>query len=266
MSKKLKTCALIQVRMSSSRFPGKALCDIDGITTTEHVINSLKMSRKIDEIILATSIDPGDDPLEALAKENNISFFRGYLNNIAKRFLGASQKFNADMIVRITGDCPFVSYELVDLLIDSHLKTNADYSGFETGKLPVGVGSEVFSVKALKRLVQFDMDFDYSEYMTFYFKNNPQVFSISIVSVPNEFQYPEYRLTFDYKEDLKMFNQLSLKIKEKNLARSLSNILLVLKECPEIAKLNSHLTLKYQTDKQLVDKINKATIINIDSK
>ena len=261
MHDKTKICAIIQVRMSSSRLPGKALCDIDGLTVIERVINSLKLSKKIDEVIIATSIDREDDPIETLARNNKISLFRGDLDNVAKRFLDASEKFGADVIVRVTGDCPLVSYEIVDLLVDSHFKTEADFTSLETEKVPVGVCSEIISPKALKKLVQFNLNLNYSEYMGLYLKNNPDYFSINIVPAPLWFQCPQYRLTLDYAEDLDMFNQLYIKLKEMNMAISLTNILLVLEKHPGIAKLNSHLTLKYQTDKQLIDRLNKVTRI-----
>jgi len=253
--------ALIQVRMGSSRLPGKALCDIDGMTAIERVVESLRPSKYIKGVIITTSTEPEDDSLEELAEAKGIAIFRGDRINILKRFLDASEEYGADIIIRVTGDCPLVSYALSDYMIDRHLKAGADYTATETAKLPVGIYPEVISQKALKKLSTLEMDFDYSEYLSFYFTNNPHIFLIHTAPAPKEYQFPEYRLTLDYPKDLNMFNALYKKLREDGLAVELSNVLKVLKNHPEIAKLNAGLALKYKSDNILIEKIKQATKI-----
>jgi spore coat polysaccharide biosynthesis protein SpsF (cytidylyltransferase family) len=223
----------------------------------------LSGSKFIEDIIITTTIEPEDDAIEKLARSKGISFFRGDSKNIVKRFLDAAEKFNSDIIVRITGDCPLISYEISDYLIDNHLKNRADYTAIDPEQVSAGTYPEIISYSALKRLARYDINFDYSEYLTFYFKNNPDVFLINIASAPQEYRFPEYRLTLDYQEDKEMFNALFKKIREHNLTSSLSNILTVLRKHPEIPQLNSHLTLKYRADKDLIKRINEATKIKL---
>ena len=104
MNKEQKICALIAVRMKSKRLPKKALVDIDGYTAIERVVNNLKPSKYIDEIILATTTNKEDDAIEELAKKRGLLFFRGNEDNVVKRFIDAAEKFNADIVVRVTGD------------------------------------------------------------------------------------------------------------------------------------------------------------------
>jgi len=245
--------------MNSARLSGKAMCDIDGLTAIERVVESIRSSKLIDDVIITTTLESEDDVIEKLAINKGITFFRGDNKNIVKRFLDAAEKFNSDIIVRVTGDCPLVSYEISDYLINSHLNKNADYTCIEVEKVPTGTYPEIISYSALKRLAGYKINFDYSEYLTFYFKNNQDIFAVNIAAAPEEYKFPEYRLTLDYEEDKKMFNALFKKIKEYKLSSSLSNILLVLKKHPEIPQLNSHLTLKYRTNKELIKRINEAT-------
>lgn len=261
-NQKYHISAFIQVRMNSTRLPAKAMCDIDGLPAIERVVESIRPSKFIDDIIITTTVESEDDLIEKLARSKGISFFRGDSKNIVKRFLDAAEKFDSDIIVRITGDCPLVSYEISDYLINSHLKSSADYTAIDFKEVSAGTCPEIISYSALKRLANYDINFDYSEYLTFYFKNNPDIFSINIAAAPQEYKFPEYRLTLDYEEDRQMFNALFKKIREYNLSSSLSNILMVLRKHPEISQLNSHLTLKYRTDKELIKRINEATRIN----
>lgn len=254
-------CALIQVRMSSTRLPNKALHEIGGVPAIVRVVESLHRSEYIDKIVLTTTRDPSDDALEMLAKQRGLLFYRGDCENVVKRYFEAGLQFGADVIVRATGDCPVVSSELADLLIRSHLENKADYTATETDKVSVGVFSEVISSSALKSLHERSFDFNYSEYMTYYFKNNPDLFRINIMTAPPEYCFPQYRLTLDHEEDLKMFNRLFQKMEQERLSYNHSNLIKILQKYPEISDLNSHLTLKYKTNIELMEKIRTATTL-----
>lgn len=251
--------------MDSTRLPGKAMREIAGVTAIERVIESLGPSKYLNEIVITTTTEPEDNALETLAREKNLLIYRGDRDNLVKRFLEAGEKFNSDLILRVTGDCPAVSYEIADILIASHIDRSADYTAAETERLPVGVCSEVISFSALKKLNGLNLNFKLSEYLTYYFMNNPGLFSVNVVSAPKEYQFPQYRLTLDYQEDLDMFNRLFYKLKENKLVFSLKNVLSLLNEYPDIAKFNSHLTLKYKTDSELIAKIKEATTIKTSS-
>lgn len=259
----MKISALIQVRMKSERLPGKALLKIDGIAVIEHVISNLKLSKYIDDIIICTTKGKEDDLLEEFAKINNISIFRGDVDNVIKRFYDSARKYNTDIIVRIAGDCPIVSCEAADLLIKSHIETGADYTSIEANVTPIGSFPQVISYNALEKLTQYDLDFNLSEYMIYYFTNNPNYFTINIVPAPPAYKHPEFRLTLDYEEDLKMFNRLFMKIREANMKLNLRNILFILNKYPDISHINEHLVEKYKNIyDELMDNIKRATTIN----
>ena len=261
MNKKPKICALIQVRMKSKRLPKKALVDIEGYTAIERVVNNLKPSKYIDEIILATSTNKEDEPIEELAKNTDLPFIRGDEDNVVKRFIDAAEKFNAGIVVRVTGDCPLVSYEIADYLINSHLEKGADYTGIETDEAPIGTGSEIITLSALKKLTTVNVDLNYSEYMTFYFRNNPDFFSINIVSCPKKYSRPNYRMTLDYPVDLEFFRVIFKKFQPGSGAIPLAKTIAFLDRHPEVVAINKNMPLKWKSDQKLMNEINEATII-----
>lgn len=108
------------------------MINIEGYTAIEKVVNNLKPLKYIDEIILATSANIQDDSIENIANRKNILFFRVDENDVVKRFIDVTKKFSADIVVRVTGDCLLVSFEMALYLINSHLEKGADYSGIET--------------------------------------------------------------------------------------------------------------------------------------
>ncbi len=262
MNGNAKICALIAVRMNSKRLPKKALVDICGYTAIERVVNNLKPSEMIDEIILATSTNKDDDPIEELAKKKGLLFFRGDEDNVIKRFIDAGNKFSADIIVRVTGDCPLISYEITDYLIKSHIKTGADYTGIEMGRVPIGTFSEVITLSVLEKLSKQNLNLNYSEYMTFYFKNNPEIFSLNILPAPEAYISPDYRLTIDHPADLELFRIIFKELEVGKNAIPLSKTIAFLNQHPQIAKINQNLPTKWMNDQQLIIKLNDITTIN----
>jgi len=260
-TKKPRICALIAVRMKSKRLPRKALLDIEGWTAIERMVNNLKPSKLIDEIILATSTNEQDDPLEELAKGKRIPFFRGDEDNVIKRFIDAAEGFNADIVVRATGDCPLISYEIADYLVGGHLEKGADYTGTEIEKVPVGTFSEVITLSALKKLAGSSLDLNYSEYMTYYFRNNPDIFLINIMEAPGKYTRPDYRMTLDYPEDLEFFRKIFRKFNPGSKAIPLEKTISFLDRHPEIVSINKDVSLKWRDDKELIKKLNRITKI-----
>ena len=162
----------------------------------------------------------------------------------------------ADIIIRKTADCPFPSPEILDILLKQHFLAGADYTAAR--KSAVGTASEIMNVSALKKIKAYFPQAAYSEYMTWYFKNNPEFFRLNLVDLP-ESLVRDYRLTLDYQEDLDMFNCIQNYLDENKVKYSIENKFEFLDAHPEISSINSHLTLKYRTDQQLIDTLNRET-------
>ena len=262
-NKKQRVCALVAVRMESKRLPNKAFLDLGGHTILERVVINLKASEYIDEVIIATTNEKQDDPIEEFSIDKKISFYRGSKENVLERYWNAAKLYEADIVVRATGDNPFVCYEIVDLLIRNHVSRNSDFTMVEKEKLPMGVATEIISKKSLDFLLSQKMNFSFSEYMTFYFINNPKFFDICVIPAPVKFRShnPRARLTIDYPEDYELAKFIVKSINPRNTSIKLENILRLISNNPEIIYINQGLGVKWLDQKKLVDRISLNTKI-----
>lgn len=145
-----KIVLVVQARMGSSRLPGKMMRSIAGRPAIDHVIDRVLQSNRPHECWLACSESVADDPLAKQAKKKGLSVFRGDEDDVLARFVGVAEKTNADILVRITGDCPMADPAVIDAVIDRHLKEGADFTSNTLERsFPDGLDVEVFSRQAL---------------------------------------------------------------------------------------------------------------------
>jgi spore coat polysaccharide biosynthesis protein SpsF len=153
-----KIVLIIQARMSSTRLPGKSLMALAGKPLVYRMVERLKKCKQVDEIVIATSVNPEDEVFVELAKELEVSYFKGNLLDVRNRYLNAAEKFQADFIIRIPADNPMPDWNEIDKLVEFHLEHNP--SGFSSNLAQVnnsgyldGIGAEIFSTKLLQQSV-----------------------------------------------------------------------------------------------------------------
>lgn len=207
-----KIIAIVQARMSSTRLPNKVLLDLAGLPVLTRVFNQLSYSKLLTNTVLATSTDPSDDPLENWANRNNQKFYRGDLNNVLKRFYDTATKFNANIIVRITADCPLIDPAVVDSVIKGYLEGSYDYfTNINPPTFPDGLDTEVFSFSTLEKAYQEAELQSEIEHVTPYIRNHPELFRIG--NILCDTNYEKLRWTLDNQEDYgflaSIFNDLS---------------------------------------------------------
>jgi glutamate-1-semialdehyde-2,1-aminomutase len=143
--------AIVQARMGSTRLPGKVLADIAGKPILEHIVARLRRSRLINDVLIATSSTPADDCIADAAAERHFKVFRGHECDVLDRYYQAAKSAAADIVVRITGDCPLIDPEVVDRVIATFLSGECDYaSNTIVCSYPDGLDAEVFSFAALE--------------------------------------------------------------------------------------------------------------------
>ena len=201
----MKIGAIIQARTSSIRLPGKVLKELpyaSGITCLEQVIRRLKKSKKLNDIIIATTKQKEDNDIINIVKKEDVKYFRGSKENVLSRYYFAAKENNIDTIIRVTSDCPCVDADITDLTIDDHINKMADYtSNSLTRTYSHGLDVEVFNFDALKKAYK-NATKDYErEHVTPYINRNPQKFKINLVKAPKELNYPDIRITLDTEED-----------------------------------------------------------------
>lgn len=255
---------VVPCRMKSTRLPGKATRPIYGVPSIERcLLNTLAITRS-EVTVLATSAHPEDTVLEQHNLDGRVAVVRGSEDDVLQRFFVAIEQLEADIVVRVTGDCPVVSYEIADMLIESHLRTGADMTYCRWGEFPVGINSEVYSVTALRRLKGLMPDTSYSEYLNAYFKNNPDYFTLNEVQMPDLYRHPEWRLTLDEPVDLELFELLfsTLGIEREPIA--FEQIVQFFADNPAAAAINAHVAVKYASNNGFVRFLNQATTIKAD--
>lgn len=254
---KARIGVIIACRMKSTRLKRKAILPIQGLASIERCIINAKKIKSADEIILATSTLPEDQVLKKYALKQRVRFFAGDPEDVMLRYLGVAEKYKLDIVIRVTGDCPIVSYEMAEFLLQRHFEKGNDYTGPK--EYVTGLISEIYNVNTLKKVVEHLDNAKHSEYMTWYMLTNKDIFQIGTVELPKEW-VRNYRLTLDFKEDLDMLNALfgKLQLKEPDI----KNIYKILDENPEIPAINQQLSDKYKTDKKLITMLKKETKIN----
>ena len=244
---------IIQARMQSRRLPGKVLLPLEGKPVLWHIFSRLTKSKLIDEVCISTSTNPADDKIEKFAHEYGIKIFRGSEENLVKRHLDAGKKFNADVIVRVTGDCPLVDPKIVDKVIKVYLEDKKlDFaSNSKTKTYPIGLDVEVFPVKTLEKIFSISEDSVFYEYfISNYIYENPLIFKSKGISL-NKANL--LRWTLDYPEDYTFFKKIFGELYLDNKIFHMDDVLNFLKEHMEISKINSmHYNefshLKYQRE------------------
>lgn len=197
-----KTIALVQARMSSSRFPGKVLTPLAGKPMVIQQLERLARATHIDQIVVATSSDASDDPLVETLHSFGYSTFRGSLTDVLSRFTGAAREHQADVVVRITADCPLLSPTVVDRVIEEFQAAGVDYaSNTLDPTYPDGLDVEVVRVAALEALAAMELDADEREHVTLGIYRRPETFTVHSVTDPAANQ-SDLRWTVDTPEDL----------------------------------------------------------------
>ena len=197
-----KTGAIIQARMQSARLPGKIILPIppiNGKPLLQSIIDSLKESLYIDEIILATSTHSENDVLENIASVNNIRLIRGSESDVLSRFVSAIKKFELQTIVRVTADNPILDPRLLDKLLLYHNAENNDYT--HSSNLPLGMNLEIVGADVLKEIsVSPDLTKEDREHVTFSIGSSKEYKSGMIPLWPESLT-DKIRLTVDYPVD-----------------------------------------------------------------
>lgn len=225
--------------MDSSRLPGKVLLPILGKPIIWHIYQRLKFSEKIDKICISTSNEKSDAPIVKFAKENNIDCFQGSKENLVSRHLGAAKKFNADVIIRITADCPLIDPKIIDDLINLYQK-NLDIDFLSNTKVrtfPIGLDVEIIPTRTLEKILPISEHPDFYEYfISMYIYEHPEEFTSLGISLdkPNLLRW-----TLDYMEDYEFIKQIYSNLYKENAIFGMNDIIKLLEKHPELVKINS---------------------------
>lgn len=231
--------ALLQARIGSTRLPGKVLKDICGKAMLEHEILRIKDSKLIDNVVLATTDKEQDEPVAKIGEKNGISVFRGSEKDVLDRFYQAAKKFEADIIVRLTGDCPLHDSAVIDKVIQFYLDNNDKYdyvSNVRPATYPDGMDVEVFPFSILENFwMEGKMPSD-REHVTGFLARNLDLFRIG--NVEHDQDVSSVRLTVDEPRDFELVKKIYSELYTKKNNFDLNDIMDLFSRRPELLKIN----------------------------
>ena len=216
---------VVQARMSSSRLPGKVMMSVPGkqYSIIELIFDRLSNCKNINKIILATSLDESDDVLALKMMKAGYEVVRGSLDDVLSRFISVIDKFNSEHIVRVTADCPLIDPDLIDKLIDFHLKNKNEYSSLALDPTyPDGLDAEIVNSNVIKKLEDQDLSKPDREHVTHYIYTHQDKYKIG--SYKDNEDYSHVRLTLDEPLDFTFFEKFIEDIKIDPLLIKYSDI------------------------------------------
>jgi len=228
--------AIVQARCGSTRLPRKIFKSLSNRPLIWHVVNRLKYSKFINQIIVATTTNSEDDELVSWCIENDVLFYRGEVNDVLSRFYGAAIKFNAKDIIRVTADDPFKDPIIIDEVADFYFKQNLDFAyNNKPPTFPEGLDVEIFSIKALKLAQSLSSDNFEREHMTQFFFRNPKFFKQLNYAQKKDESY--FRWTIDTLNDYEMAAEVYKELFNENsifLKNDIINLLTIRKDIYEL--------------------------------
>lgn len=242
---RLKVVAIIQARMGSARLPGKVLKKVLDKPLLQYLIERVRQSNLIDNIVVATTTSDVDEPIVELCKKMSIPYYRGSETDVLSRYYEAAMQIKADVIVRLTSDCPILDPKVMDTVIAFFLSNHHSYhyvSNTLQRSFPRGMDTEVLSLAALKEANQAAKSNSEREHVTAYIVNHPDKYkTANILYKENQSQH---RWTVDTAEDYLLIRKIIETLHVKDPQFSLEDALALLDKFPEWKLINSHIEQK----------------------
>jgi spore coat polysaccharide biosynthesis protein SpsF len=231
----MKIVAIIQARMGSRRLPGKVLADVCGKPLLHYVVCRVRQSRTLSLFAVATSDHSTDDVIEMFCQTNVVPCFRGSQDDVLDRYYHAAKHFQANVIVRLTADCPLLDPVIIDDVVQTFLSGEFDYVS-SAPNYPDGLDTEVFTLKALKQAWQEARLPSEREHVTPYITKNPGRFRVG--SVKNDQDLSHMRWTVDEPQDLELVRQIYQRLLDKPIF-GMADILALFQQHPDLYAINA---------------------------
>ena len=238
----MKVVAIIQARMGSTRLPGKVLKDIGGETMLARVVRRAQQATLLDQIVVATTVESGDDVIVAECECLRVPVFRGDEQDVLDRYYQAAKAYDADTVVRVTSDCPLIAPEITDRVIRAFLDETPDCASNTLGRTyPRGLDTAVVTTAALARAWREAPEPYQRAHVMPYIYQNPDLFRL--LSVTGEVDYSNYRWTVDTQEDLDFVRAVYDRLGNDDTF-GWRDVLKILAQEPELTELNRHIRQK----------------------
>ncbi len=238
----MRTVAIVQAHMGSTRLPGKVLADIDGRTMISRVVERARRARRVDEVVVAATTNPSDAPLIEECARLRLPTFRGSEQDVLDRYVRCARERDADPVVRITSDCPLLDPGIVDRVVDAFHASPCDYaSNVLERTFPQGLDVEVVSRLALERAALETREAWQRVHVTPYISRHPDRFRL--VGVRAEADYSRFRWTVDTEDDLAFVREIYARFRPRT-DFGWTEVLALLAREPKLVEINRHVRQK----------------------
>ncbi|MFD2333515.1 cytidylyltransferase domain-containing protein [Cohnella sp. GCM10020058] len=241
----MRTAAILQARMGSTRLPGKVLMRAAGLPLLQHELERVSRATRVDEIVVATTRESADDPIAALCRKLGYRCMRGDEADVLGRYAEAAKACQADAIVRLTGDCPLIDPAVIDRVASAFLDRSSpvDYASNTLVRTdPRGLDTEVFSAEALQRTAREAKHAAEREHVTRYMYRHPDRFRL--LNVPGTRDLHEHRWTVDTTEDFELVSRILAALYSQQPHFGTSDVLALLDRNPSWLSINAHIAQK----------------------
>jgi len=232
----MRVVAIIQARLGSSRLPGKVLQDLGGSTMLARVVRRTQRAGSLDGVVVATTVEQTDGAVVAECGKLEVPVYRGDEQDVLDRYYQAAQACSAEVIVRITSDCPLIEPEIIDKVVLAFLEARPDYGSNTLERTyPRGLDTEVMTISALECAWQNATERYQRVHVTPYLYENPDQFRL--LSVKNAQDYSGYRWTVDTPDDLAFVREVYQRLGDGDAIHWMDVVALLARE-PQLAELN----------------------------
>ena len=241
----LKTAIIVQARMGSTRLPGKVLKEILGKSLLEHQTERIRRVKSSDEIVIATTVSGADDVIEELCGRLSLPCFRGPEEDVLARYHAAATVFHADVVVRLTSDCPVIDPDVVERVVQFYLGHSAEFdyvSNVLTRTYPRGMETEVFPFRVLDEAFHETTLPSDREHVTPFIYRNRQRFRLANVAC--DMDLSRHRWTVDTEEDFALIRRIIEELYPGNPAYGMADILGLFDRDPGMFLMNAHVEQK----------------------
>ena len=231
--------AILQARVSSSRFPRKVLAPLLGKPMILRQIERVRRARTIDRLLLATSDAPSDAELVSLCKRDGVEWYCGSLEDVLDRFYQAAVRFEPEHVIRLTGDCPLVDPFVIDAVVEKHLREKNDYtSNTLIPTFPDGLDVEVFRFSLLEEAWRNATLPSEREHVTLFMHKRPETYKLGNLERKGE-SLQHLRWTVDEPEDLVLVSKIYEALYPSNPSFTTQDVLDFLAKHPEMLEINN---------------------------
>ncbi len=241
----MRTVIIVQARMTSTRLPGKILKRVLGKTLLEYQYERLRRVRHADEIVIATTTNEMDQPIVEWCERLGAACFRGSEHDVLARYHGAAVQYRADIVVRVTSDCPLIDPIVIDQVIGYYLDhiASCDYvSNCQMRTYPRGMDVEVFSRQALNEAFAEAIEPTEREHVTPFIYHHPERYRLASITFTENQSH--HRWTVDTPEDFELVEKILTEIYPARPSFTLTDLLDLLRQHPDWAGINAHVEQK----------------------